>query len=343
MKIALDAMGADNAPEVEVEGAARATHDHEDLEVLLVGDEARLTEELAKHPKHGHVRIVHAAEVIGMSDSPVEAVRGKKQSSLLVAMRLVKEGEADAVVSAGNTGAVMVASRVVLGALRGVSRSAICQAIPTSGGSCAMLDLGANVDSTARHLTEFAEMGIAYSTHALGVSEPRVGLLNIGEEESKGGTTTKEVHRLLRQAPHVNFIGNVEPKAIYEGAADVVVCDGFAGNLFLKTSEAAAMYMGGLLKEKLTSTSMSKIGAMLARKALNEIRSTVDPNQHPGAPLLGVNGISLILHGSATWEGVKNAIVGARVAFENRLNDHIRENIDALRAISNGEGQAAAS
>jgi len=330
MRIALDAMGSDNAPEVEVEGAVEASLECEH-EIVLVGDQAQLEAELAKHKKHGQITIVHASERIGMEDSPVMAVRKKKDASLLVAMRLVKEGEADGVVSAGNTGAVMVAARTVLGPIRGVQRSAICQALPTKTGPVALLDLGANVDCTARHLCEFAEMGAAYSRHALGVENPRVGLLNIGEEEAKGTQVAKEVHRALTEAEHVNFIGNVEPKKMYDGAADVVVCDGFIGNVILKTSEAVASVMGQLLRDKLTGSSMSKMGAVLARKGLQELKETVDPNYHPGAPLLGVNGIVIITHGSTRPLGVKNALLGAVTARENRLVDHVRENVEELR------------
>lgn len=332
MRIALDAMGADAAPEVEIEGAVAASLEASH-EIILVGDEVVLRPKLDAYSKKGNLRIVHASERIGMHESPVVAVRGKKDSSLLVAMRLVKNGEADAIVSAGNTGAVMVAARTVIGPIRGVARSAICQALPTATGQVVVLDLGANVDCSARHLCEFAEMGMAYSTYALGVKNPRVGLLNIGEEEAKGTQVSKEVHRALTAASHVNFVGNVEPKAMYNGAADVVVCDGFIGNVILKTSEAVAGVMGKLMKEKLTSSSMNKLGAVLARSALQDIKETVDPNYHPGAPLLGINGIVIITHGSCTSLGIKNALLGAAIAFENRLNDHIRENIEALRGV----------
>lgn len=332
MRVAVDAMGSDGAPAVEVEGAVQASLES-DAEILLVGDEARLNEELAAHPKHRNIRVVHAAEAIGMHEPPVNAIRQKKESSLLVALRLLKAGEAEAFVSAGNTGAVMVGARTVLGPIRGVARSAICQTLPTRTGRVVVLDLGANVDCTARHLCEFAEMGIAYSHYALGVENPRVGLINIGEEDVKGTQVAKEVHRNLKAASHVNFIGNVEPKAIFAGATDVAVCDGFIGNLILKTSEAVASLMASLMREKLESSSMSKLGAVLARKSLQELKNTVDPNETHGAPLLGVNGVVIIIHGASTARGVANAIHGARVNVENRLLDHIRENIEELRGV----------
>lgn len=332
MRVALDAMGSDNAPDIEVEGAVAASLES-DSQIILVGDEAVLTEKLAAYPRHGDIKIVHASEAITMNDSPSEAIRHKKDASLLVAMRLVKAGEADAIVSAGNTGAVHVGARIVLGPIRGVSRSAICGTFPTTEGRVLMLDIGANVDCSARQLCEFAEMGIAYSQYALGVDEPRVGLLNIGEEVAKGGQLAKEVHRNLTAAPHVNFIGNVEPRGMFNGEADVVVCDGFIGNLMLKTSEAVARLTGNLLKAEFEASSMNKIAAMLARKSLLAIKAKVDPNESAGAPLLGVNGIVIIIHGSTNANGVSNAILGARVAFENRLNAHISENIEELRRV----------
>ena len=330
MKIAVDAMGSDNSPDVEVEGAVQASL-NSDIHVILVGDEALLTKKLAGYARRGQITIRPATQSIGMHEQPVMAVRNKKNSSLLVAMRLVKDGEASAVVSAGNTGAVMVAARTVLGPIRGVARSAISQTLPTIRGRVVMLDLGANVDCTTRQLCEFAEMGIAYSRYALGVENPRVGLLNIGEEGQKGGAVAREVHQNLSSSKHLNFVGNIEPKAVYEGKADVVVCDGFIGNLFLKTSEAVANFMGKMLREQFESTSMSKLGAVLAGKALREIKQRVDPNEYHGAPLLGINGTVIILHGASSPRGVENAIYGARIAVENNLNDRIRENINRLR------------
>jgi len=332
MRIAVDAMGSDNSPDVEVEGAVLASLDS-DTEVLLVGDEAVLREKLEAHGKHGAIRIVHASEAITMHDSPGHAVRQKKDASLLVAMRLVKSGEADGIVSAGNTGAVHVAARMVLGPMRGVSRSAICGTFPTTKGRVLLLDIGANVDCNAQHLCEFAEMGYAYSRYALGVEKPRVGLLNIGEEVAKGSQVAKVVHRNLKAAPHINFIGNVEPKAMFNGDADVVVCDGFNGNLLLKTAEAVARLTGNLLKDEFDRSSMNKIAAMIARRSLLAIKAKVDPNESPGAPLLGVNGIAIIIHGSSNPTGVANAIRGARVAFENKLNLHISEGIEELRGV----------
>lgn len=332
VRIALDAMGTDAPPDVEVEGAVSASL-KSDIEIVLVGDEETLRKKLAAYPKMGNVQIRHAPQVVGSHEQPVMAVRQKKQSSLLVAMRMVKEGEAEAVISAGNTGAVMVASRTVLGPIPGVARPAISQTLPTLQGRVVLLDLGANVDCSARQLCQFAEMGIAYSRYALGVDNPRVALLNIGEENLKGGAISREAYATLSKATHLNFVGNVEPRAMTEGKADVVVCDGFIGNLFLKTTEAVASFMGKMIREQFESTSMSKIGAVLARKALLHMKQKVDPNEYPGAPLLGINGTVVILHGSCSPRGVENAILGTRIAVEGNLIEHIRENILKLRAV----------
>ena len=330
MRIALDAMGTDNAPDAEVAGAVKVAQTT-DLEIILVGDETMLGEKLAAYPKCANITIHHAPQVIGAHEQPVMAVRKKRQSSLVTAVRLVKDGAAQAVISAGNTGAVMVSARTILGAIRGVARSAITQTLPTVSGKVVVLDLGANVDCTARHLRDFAEMGIAYSHYALGVENPRVGLLNIGEEGGKGGAVAREVYHNLMLAPHVNFVGNVEPKAMVDGKADVVVCDGFVGNLFLKTSEAAASFLGRMLREYFESSSMSKIGAVLARKALHQLKQRMDPNEYWGAPLLGVNNLAVILHGATSPRGIETALLGTRVAVESDIIEHIRQNIRNLR------------
>ncbi|HOV60152.1 MAG TPA: phosphate acyltransferase PlsX [Candidatus Hydrogenedentes bacterium] len=330
IRVALDAMGSDNAPTVEVEGAVKASLCG-DVEVILVGNEEVLRPRLAAYSQKGPIQICHAEQVIGMHEQPVLAVREKKQSSIMVAMRLVRDGQADAVVSAGNTGAVMVAARTVLGPIRGVARAAISQALPTATGRVVMLDLGANVDCTTRQLCEFAEMGVAYSKYSLGVENPRVGLLNIGEEGQKGTAVAKETYQQLSRMKHLNFVGNVEPRAALGGRADVVVCDGFVGNLFLKTSEAAAYYMGKMLREQFNKSSMSKLGAILAHKALTELKSKVDPNEYPGAPLLGIDGVVVIAHGASTARGIENAILGAATSVSNNLVDHIREHIVRLR------------
>lgn len=330
MRIAIDAMGSDAAPTPEVSGAVEASV-LDDIEIFLVGDEAKLNAALEAYPKRGRISIVHASEAVAMTDNPMQAVRKKKDSSLLVALRLVKDGKADSFLSAGNTGAVMLASRVVLGPIKGVQRSAICQVLPTKKDPVVVLDLGANVDCTARHLCEFAEMGHVFSQLTFGVGNPRVGLINIGEEKAKGTEVAKTVHRTLSAAEHINFIGNVEPRTIFDGDVDVVVCDGFVGNIILKTSEAVASFVKTLVERELRSTWISKLGALLSAGAFRRVRRTTDPNEHTGALLLGVNGIVIITHGSCQPIGVTNAILGARDEFELGLNEHIRAGIEELR------------
>ncbi len=336
MRIVVDAMGSDAAPAPELEGAVEAGR-RADVEILLVGDRALLEPALAKInvSKRGPVRnvsIVHASERVTMTDSPMLAIRKKKDASLLVGLRLIKEGKADGFISAGNTGAVMLGSRVVLGPIHGVSRSAICQVLPTAKAPVVILDLGANVDCNAQHLCEFAEMGHAFSQLALGVEHPRVGLLNIGEEQAKGNEVAKTVHRNLTAAEHIHFIGNIEPKAIFQGNADVVVCDGFVGNIILKTSEAVASLIKTLTERELRSTLLSTIGGLLSLRAFRRLKKTTDPNEHFGAPLLGVNGTVIILHGSCEAKAVTNAVLGAKRYIELKLNDRIRAGIEELRA-----------
>jgi len=331
MRIVLDAMGSDNAPEPEIRGAVEASLESE-AEFILVGNEPLLQEHLARFPKRGAISTVHASERVLMDDAPMAAVRQKKDSSMLVGLRLVKDGEAVGFLSAGNTGAVMLGARVVLGPIRGVARSAITQVLPTKENPVVVLDLGANVDCTADHLCQFAEMGYVYSQTHMGIENPRVGLLNIGEEQIKGNETAKQVHRRLSELPHIHFIGNIEPKAMMSGKADVVVCDGFVGNLLLKSCEATADLVKTLVERELRATLTSKLGALLSLGAFSRLRQKVDPNLQPGAPLLGVNGIVVIAHGSCTHEGIKNALLGIEAEAELGLNDQIRESIENLRA-----------
>ncbi|MFP4174053.1 MAG: phosphate acyltransferase PlsX [Candidatus Hydrogenedentota bacterium] len=333
MRIALDANGSDRAPGPEVEAALSVARDPA-MELLLVGDETQLHEALHAQSRGkipSNISVVHASESISMQDSPVLAVRQKKDASLLVAMRLVKNGEASAYVSAGNTGAVMVAARTILGLIKGVGRSAICQRLPTLREPALVLDLGANVDCSARHLCDFAEMGAVYARHGFNVDSPRVGLLNIGEEQAKGNELAKQVHRCLSATPHINFIGNVEPKGLFEGGVDVVVCDGFVGNVVLKTSEAVAGLITQLVHREVKATWTSTLGAQLSSGAFRRLKHIIDPNEHPGAMLIGVNGIVFILHGASTATGVANAIIGAQRAVEKKINEHIRQGIEELR------------
>ncbi len=332
MRIALDAMGSDRSPFTEVKGAVEASLADGHLDIVLVGDQRILEEELAKYPSRPNITIRHASEVIRMDDSPAQGVRQKKDSSLLVGMRMVKNGEADAIVSAGNTGAVQVAARIILGPIRGVARSAICQQFPSlSNRNVLLIDLGANVDCSARHLCEFAEMGVVYAERVMRWEHPRVGLINIGEEQLKGNDLAKTVHRNLKAAEHINFIGNVEPMAIFRGEVDVAVCDGFIGNLLLKSSEASAYFVRKSLEREMMSGWLSRFGALLCLGAFKRVKQRVDPNDMPGAPLLGVNGTVIITHGSVKSPGIANAVRGAGRVVEMRINDHIRLEVQKLR------------
>jgi phosphate acyltransferase len=336
MRIALDAMGSDRAPLPEVEGAVMAAKADPSTGIILVGNRARLEAELAKFPRQPNITLRHASEAVSMTDSPVQAVRQKKDASLLVGMRMVKHREADGIVSAGNTGAVQVAARIILGPIKGVARSAICQQIPTLGKRKTLLiDLGANVDCSARHLCEFAEMGVVYAERALGYRNPRVGLLNIGEETIKGNELSKTVHRYLKAANHINFRGNVEPHVMFSGDCDVVVCDGFIGNLTLKACEATAYFIRQSLERQIKASWLSMLGALLSRGAFRRLKEETDPNDMTGAPLLGVNGTVIIIHGGTKAAGVANAIRGARISVASQINEHIRREIATLRS-SNG-------
>jgi len=312
--IAVDAMGGDHAPKAEVTGALDAVRAL-DVKVLLVGREETVRAELDHHGSWRNlpIEIVHASEKITMEDSAAKAARVKKDSSIRVASRLVRDGKADGFVSAGNTGAVMVTAKMVQGVVHGVERPGLATTLPTrSGRPCTVLDVGANVDCTPQMLAQFAIMGGIYARHVLHADNPKVGLLSIGEEEGKGNELTRAATPLLKALP-LNFTGNVEGRDIYHGNVDVVVCDGFTGNVLLKTSEGVADMIKELLKESLTATVLGKIGAALASGSFHQLKKKIDYSEYGGAPLLGVKGVCIICHGSSNGNAVKNAI---RVAVE---------------------------
>lgn len=327
MRIAIDAMGGDNAPHVNVEGAAEAIRDY-DVEVILVGDNLTLRRELLQYPPvvSSGITIEATSQIISMDDSPVAALRQKKDSSITRAITLVKEGRADAVISAGNTGAVMAASKIILGTLASVDRPAIATIFPTLNDPCVILDVGANVDSRPHHLLQFAIMGSIYSRYILGKDSPRVGILSIGEEEAKGNELTREAYKLLRQSS-LNFVGNVEGRDIFKGEIDVIVCDGFTGNVVLKASESIAELFDVILREELSRKFIYGLGAMLCKGALKNLAKKIDYAEYGGAPLLGVNGISIISHGRSSPRAMKNAIRVAKECVEKKLNYYIGENI----------------
>jgi len=326
-RVALDAMGGDRGLEVNIEGAVAAAREL-GLTILLVGNEEDLDRSLRRHSTNGlGITICHAPETVGMDESPSAALRKKKHSSIRVGLELVKKGEADAFISAGNTGAVMATAMITLGSLPGVERPAIALIVPTLRGQSILLDAGANADCKPRHLLQFAIMGDVYARQVMGKKSPTVGLLSIGEEESKGNELTREAFKELEEERSLNFTGNVEGRDVFSGAADVIVCDGFTGNIALKISESAAEFFTVLLKEELEKGLVGKLGALLTRGAFRRFKKRVDYTEYGGAPLLGVGGICIISHGRSTAKAIKNAIRVAAECVENGVIEHIRKGI----------------
>jgi glycerol-3-phosphate acyltransferase PlsX len=330
--IALDAMGGDHFPKSEVEGAVQAAQTL-GVRILLVGKEPVVRKELERFPDWEKlpIEIRHASEQITMEDSAGRALRTKKDSSIRVASRLVRDGEAQALVSAGNTGAVMATAKMVQGTLPGVDRPALASAFPTrNGASAVMLDVGANVDCTPRMLVQFAIMGDAYARVIFKIASPRVGLLSIGEEAHKGNALTHEAYPLIENLPHVNFIGNVEGGDLYTGSVDVIVCDGFVGNVALKASEGLVDALFHLLKESLTASLVRKAGTFLARGALRDLKKRVDYAEYGGVPLLGVKGLCVICHGKSKPKAIRNALRLAKEFSEGRINERIASELELL-------------
>jgi glycerol-3-phosphate acyltransferase PlsX len=327
MKIAVDAMGGDHGPAPNVEGAIQAATEL-DVKVVLVGDEAQLQTQLQRVGcRDPRITVRHAPQVVEMHESPAQVARKKRQSSVWIATELVKAGEAEAVISAGNTGAAMVAAFFVLELTKGVERPAIATMLPTLTGNAVMLDVGANVDCTANHLEQFALMGNEYAKHVLGKVNPRVGLLSIGEEDSKGNEVTKEAFKLLKASP-INFIGNVEGRDVYSGEADVVVCDGFIGNVALKISEGVADTIKKLLLKEISGSFLGRLAYPFIAAPLLKLKRKIDYAEFGGAPLLGVNGICMICHGRSSAKAIKNAIRRAKSLAESRMTDLIRQDIE---------------
>lgn len=317
-------MGGDHAPAAIVDGAVAAAR-HLDAEIALVGQTAALEQALAIHPdwRTLPIQIVDAPDVIGMADSPIAALRRKPRASIGVAAGLVARGEAAALFSAGHTGATVVAAHAALGMMPGIDRPALATTIPTRRTPAVLLDAGANVECRPQHLLQFAIMGSTYARLALGVDQPRVGLLSIGEEETKGNELTREAHQLLKSAP-LNFIGNVEGREIYSGVADVIVCDGFTGNVVLKTSEGLVDAVEALLGDELQGTFSAQMGYLLSRRAFRRFRRRVDYSEYGGAPLLGVAGIAIVGHGRSSVKAVRNAIAMAYRAADRGLIDELQ-------------------
>lgn len=335
MPIAVDAMGGDFAPQSAVEGAVRAATE-DGASILLVGDKPRVEAEL--HRLHrdgsaapGRIEVVHAEEVVGMDDPAITPIRKKRRSSIRICAELVKQGRAQALVTAGNTGAAMIAAKMVIGTVAGVDRPALAAVLPNRNGRTVLLDVGANVDSKPVHLREFAVMGHFYAQEVIGTPSPRIGLMSIGEEEGKGTDLTREVFKVL-QNTGLNFIGNVEGRDVFNGSADVIVCDGFVGNVVLKSAESLAELLGGMLREELKRSSLTKMGYLFSKSAFDAFRRRTDYTEYGAAPLLGVNGGCFIGHGRSNPRAVQSAIRCATEFSAAQLDRKIRDKIAELHS-----------
>lgn len=327
-KVAVDAMGGDHAPAEIVKGAVDAVSSRTDIKVFLVGQQDAVQEELNKYQyPAGQIEVVDAPEIIEMAEPPVQAIRKKKQSSLVVAMNMVKQNEADAVVSAGSSGAILVGGQTLVGRIKGVKRPPLAPIIPTETGISLLIDCGANVDARPEHLVQFAKMGAIYMENVVGIKNPRVAIVNIGAEEEKGNALVKETFPLLRDCKDINFVGSIEAREIPHGGADVIVCEAFVGNVILKLYEGLSSTLVSVIKQGLMSTLKSKIGAALALPALKKTLKAFDASEYGGAPLLGLNGLVVKTHGSSKAKEITNSIYQCVTFREQDINGIIKERI----------------
>lgn len=328
VNVAVDAMGGDNAPVEIIKGAIDAVNADERVKIFLVGRQEVIEEELKKYTYDAaRVEIVHAEEVIETAEAPVMAIRRKKDSSIVKAMYMVKEGTCDAFVSAGSTGAVLVGGQVIVGRIKGVERPPLAPLIPTETGVSLLVDCGANVDARPSHLVQFAKMGSVYMESVMGIKNPRVGIVNNGAEEEKGNALVKETFPLLKNCPEINFIGSVEARDIPAGVADVIVCEAFVGNVVLKLYEGVGMSLIKKVKKGMMKNLRSKIGALLVKPALKETLKDFDLEQYGGAPMLGLNGLVVKSHGSSNAVEIKNSVLQCVAFKEQKINDKIKEKI----------------
>lgn len=324
-RVVLDCMGGDNAPFEIVKGGIEAINASDEITLILVGDQASIESELSKYTyDKDRVKIVHTTEVIEMAEPPVKAIRSKKDSSIVVGMKMVKAGEADAFVSAGSTGAILVGGQLLVGRLKGIERPPLAPLIPTDKGVSLLIDCGANVDARPSHLLQFAKMGSIYMENIVGIKNPRVGIVNIGAEEEKGNALVKETFPLLKECKDLNFIGSVEARDIPSGACDVIVCEAFVGNVILKTFEGVGSLFLHKMKGALTSSIKTKIGALLIKGKLKEALGNFDLSDYGGAPLLGLNGLVVKTHGSSKSIEVKNSILQCVTFSKQGINEKIK-------------------
>ena len=325
-RVALDAMGGDNAPGEIVKGAIDAIHKRKDIKVFLVGQEDLIEKELKQYTyEKDQIEIVNATEVIETAEPPVMAIRKKKDSSIVVAMNMVKKGEADAFVSAGNSGAVLVGGQLIVGRIKGIERPPLAPLLPTATGVSLLIDCGANVDARPSHLVQFAKLGSIYMEHIMGIQNPRVAIVNIGAEEEKGNALVKETFPLLKECEDINFVGSIESREIPNGMADVIVCEAFEGNVILKLYEGVGSVLIRKVKQGMMTSLRSKIGALLVKPALKETLKRFDASEHGGAPLLGLNGLVVKTHGSSKAKEVSNSIIQCVTFKEQNINEKIRE------------------
>ena len=326
--IALDAMGGDYAPVETVHGAVDAVAEHPEIKVLLVGKQNEIEKELQKYSYNKeNIEVVNATEIIEMGEVPTKAIREKKDSSLVVAMKLVHDGQADAVVSAGSTGAILVGGQLVVGRIKGIKRPALAPFLPSKKGFSLLIDCGANVDARPEHLVQFAQMGTVYFENVMGKKNPTVGIVNIGTEEEKGNQLVKETYPLLKECEGINFIGSVEAREIASGGADILVCEAFVGNVILKFFEGVALTFLGCIKEGLMSSLRTKLGALMVKPALKGLVKTFDVSSQGGAPLLGLKGLVVKAHGNSKAKEIKTALCQCIAFKENSINEKITDMI----------------
>lgn len=327
-KIAIDAMGGDNAPKAIVDGAVLALNSKTNIYLILVGDEVQIKEVLAGQEYDSkRLEIVHAEEVITNEESPVLAIRRKKNSSLVKALNIVKEKKAEALVSAGNTGAVLAGGTLVIGRIKGIERPALGSLIPNEKGMTLVIDCGANVDSKPHFLHQFAKMGSIYYESMVGVKNPKIALVNNGTEEKKGNALVKGTYPLLKEDKELNFVGNVEAREIPSGDIHVVVCDGFVGNIILKLTEGLASSLMGMIKESIMSSTMSKIGGLLIKKSMRSMKKKMDYTEYGGAPLLGLEALVVKAHGSSNAKAFKNALLQCKIFADKKVNEKIKQQL----------------
>ena len=328
VRVAVDAMGGDYAPLEIVKGAVDAVNSRDDIKVFLVGREEAVLAELQKYQYDAsRIEVVNAAEVIEMAEPPVQAIRSKKDSSIVVAMKMVKNGEADAFVGAGSTGAVLVGGQLIVGRIKGVERPPLAPLLPTEKGASLLIDCGANVDARPSHLVQFAKMGSIYMEHVVGISNPRVAIVNIGAEEEKGNALVKETFPLLKACDDINFIGSIEARDIPSGYADVIVCVAFAGNIILKLYEGVGATLISMVKKGMMSSFRSKIGALLVKPALKKTLKQFDTSEHGGAPLLGLKGLVVKTHGNSKALEIRNSIIQCVTFKHQQINEKIKAGI----------------